>query len=1380
MFKIVTKVILILLYPFFSIFAQNKLEYSKQLSIYDGLAHNGVTSILEDSKGYLWFGTYDGLNRYDGYSLKTFKNTTEKNILVSNRVRTLKEDKNGNLWIGTDEGISIFDYKKQRFKSIYSNKTNKNGIKGPIIREILFNDELEIVICVSEGNGILLFKDDFTFINSYKISDKTNDFIAGIQLDKENYLFASKDGLVSFNIETKIFQSSILGSDKNSLPESSFLIADKENILVTLDYGIGIINYQLINGQYTFKLIDKKLERYNFNNITIDQQNNLWLGTVKEGVLKIDELESFLNNQNYKLSTFSLKDDLTRVSFIDTSTKNGCWIATFNDGVFKFNIDENPFKWFNTKMNYPHAVNSNDIIDISIFDENRVFITASYGGIALFNTKKEAFEAFPFKLKGGNLNGTTAVFVDSDENVWLHIDNVGLCRVRKGETEIKKFVNKEMEAINFYNFRSYTEDKFGNIWICTTDDVYRIEKSLNNDKLEVRSVNTSHPYFRDKKIKLSRKLYSDPSKKFIWLGTDADGLFRFDISNQNMNFEDIKIDQYLHDPNNKKSISSDFVTSIIRLPNNEFWIGTEGGGVCKVLNSDTKPEFLVFSEQQGLSNNVVKSVTYDNNYNLWVTTNIGLNKINILDLSIRNYTKEDGLPFEDFSYASIFLNNGLILISGLDGFSYFNPNKIKYSGTLPNLEFEDFKIFNKSILPEDVINNRVLLKDRLEDSVEIELKHNENVFSIELTSLHFSNPENHKLRYRLMPINNDWIEVNSNQKTIQYNGLQSGNYELEVMASDASRNWTKPKKIKINILPIFWKTNLAYSLYILFIILTIYLVGRVIFKIQSLNHKVEIEKIKIKSVKEVNTAKLRFFSNISHDLKTPLTLIMGPVNMLLEQFSYNSEAQDRLQIIKRQSKKIAHLINQVHDFQKAEANTLKMNYSRFSFNKFIQELNVDFGFMAKNENKKLEINCKEKNIFVSADRDKLEKVFNNILSNAFKYTERNDIIRIEYKSEEKDLILTISDTGRGIDSADLEYVFEQFYQSKKYANIHSSGSGIGLAFSKLLVEMHYGYISAESELNLGTIIHIRLPIVKAQTTEDLIEVENEILLVEKEFNFKRQLNLNKTPDKIKVDSNFSGTLIFYVEDDLDMRMFVSKELSKFFKLKSFNNGQECLDAMDDEWPDLIISDIQMPELNGLDLCRKVKTDMKTSHIPIILLTALTNIEDKMQGIKDGADAYIKKPFNLQHLVTRTEALLNNRKQLRERYQIGISLTKDNNLNNRNDNAFLEKLYNLMEENLGNQNLDLNSFSKELYLNRTHFYQKVKALTNQTPFELLKEYRLKKAAELLVHKKLPVIDVFLMTGFKSNSHFTKEFKKKYNTTPGKYASDVLKRYSTKNS
>ncbi|MBD0777521.1 response regulator [Maribacter sp. ANRC-HE7] len=1357
------------------LFAQNdKLKYSQKLTISNGLAHNGVTSMLEDSRGYLWFGTYDGINKYNGIEIKTFKNTIDREILTSNRVRALAEDSKGNIWIGTEEGINVYNYSQERFLKIYSNELEGKGNSGPIVRSILINKESGLIICATEGDGILVFNEDYSFVHQYEPSSEFPDdtvlFYKGIMLDRDNYIFTTSRGLLLFNSSSNHFKR-ILQNDLDYC--NSVIEKDDNTLIVTLLYGIAQIEIESDQNNYTFKLKQKSLENYQFNNALLDPLGNLWLSELNKGIIHIDTINAQKNHQPLKEKVFNDDHGILRGSCFLYTTDNSCWFASFNEGIYQFDINDNPFKNYNTAMDYDFGLNSNSVTHIAPLDRNRAYLSAALGGVALFNTQTQKFEPLSLKLPKGLEMKISAVYVDSRQNTWIRIDGEpGLRRIKKGKGSLEKVTFVGIPLANDLIIRSFTEDKYGNLWIGTNNGAYKISLNGSNEIDTIESLNDS-PYFKDNKLSLARFVYADPLYDFVWIGADSNGLFRID-NQKDTPVGKLTVKQFVKDINDGHSISSNFVTAIIRLPNEEFWIGTEGGGICKVLKSESEPEFIAYTEKDGLTNNVVKSILYDDEYNLWVATNIGLNKFDTKDNKFRKFNDSDGLPFEDFWFAAKRLDNGVMVLSGLDGFCYFNPKEIRNKEKLPGLQFENLKIFNKTIASGDTINGRVILSKNLSESEKIILKHNENVFSLELTSLHFSNPENHSLKYKLSPINEEWIEVPSSQNTVSFSGLQPDDYELSVMASNSLNEWTPPKNLEIVIKPSIWNTHLAYAIYLILGLLLAYTVVLVILKIQALNYKVEIEHLEIDNVKKVNEAKLRSFSNISHEIKTPLTLISGPLEVLAERFKGNTDVSEKLGLMQRQSKKILQLIEQVQDFRRADSNLLKMEYSRFNFDVFVKDLIEDFKFLAKTENKDLKVVGEGNPIIVSADKDKLEKIFNNLLNNAFKYTKTNDFIKITYRSDGKDLIVSVSDTGRGIDSKDLSHIFERFYQSYKKEDVHMSGSGIGLAFSKRLVEMHYGFIDAESELGKGTIINVRLPVVKKHLESD--SIEEIVLPKEKEVVIDNQLIEYATPTDIVVSGDFSESLIFYAEDNQEMRNYVSGILSQFFKIKTFVNGKECLEAMEDEWPDIVISDVQMPELNGLDLCIRIKSDLKTSHIPVILLTALTNIKDHVQGIRDGADAYIKKPFNVQRLVANTEALLATRKKLRERYQVGIPLTKENNKNNRNDNAFLDKLYSLMEENLDNQDFDLNGLAKELYLNRTHFYQKVKVLTNQTPFELLKMYRLKKAAEFLIQKNLTVNEVFVMTGFKSRTHFTKIFKEKYNISPSKYADAIKEKYA----
>lgn len=1354
------------LFPVVFLAQENDMEYKKHLTISDGLAHNGVTTILEDSRGFLWFGTYDGLNRYDGHDLKTFKNNLENELFVSNRIRALTEDSKGNIWIGTDEGITLYDYQKSQFKNLYSNKLLGNGKKGPVIRNFNFDEEQNMLLAASETDGLLAFDGEYNFLKQHNSPNQTQLFGA-VKVQTRSYLYATSNGLLEFNTKEGTFQKIL--SDEIKSCKSVTSIGDNM-LLVTQQNGIALLRYEGIDAT-SYALIRKDiLAQYRFNFAEVDSSEKLWLGTLNDGAIRFESVNAFLNDSSKGFSYFKPKTGSLRVSTFKSAGSADLWMGTFDKGIYQFDTAANPFKTFDASEEFDFGVNNRHIRHIAKLDENRFYITKNRGGVALFNTATKELEPTAFQIPEVFSSKISAIYIDSNKNTWIKVTDEGYFYIGVNKKILRRLDTSLLPKFAQDIPYKFTEDKKGNVWVACRNDVYRLKVDSLGKIVQIENLN-AHGVFQNDKLSLVRYVYTDPLNDFIWLGTAEDGLLRLDVSTDKLLIE-LDVKQYQNNGLDK-GLPSNFVSTIIRKPSGDLWIGTEGAGICEVINSDTNPEFIPYSEKQGLSNNVVKSILVDDTENLWVATNIGLNKFTTVDKTFRRFKKEDGLPFEDFWYTATKFENGQLLFTGLEGFSSFWTKDITATEELPKLQFGDFSISNNIIQPFDSIQNRILLTERLVDSSKIDLKYNENVFSAEIHSLHFRAPDNHRIKYKLIPVDEDWIETTSDERTISYSGLQPDDYTLQVSASNSFGEWTVPKTLFIAITPPFWKTTQAYILYGILALLFLGTILYYILKVQNLRHNIQFEKLEKDAVKTINETKLRFFANISHELKTPLNLITSPVKMLSEKFKGNQDVEEKLNIVERQSRKISQLIDQVNDFERVDANVMEMEYSRFYFDSFLKELLIDFHFLAKNSNRELEVIANDSNIVVSADRDKLEKIFNNLLSNAFKYSDSGDKICVIYAASEKDLSVSVSDTGRGIDKEDLPHVFERFFRSKKNQNMHAVGSGIGLAFSKGLVEMHYGYIEVQSELGEGTTMSVRLPVVKKESALDQKTREMEILSAENEVVDENKWLQEIEALEIEVSNDHEDHIIYYVEDNVDMQIYVSNMLSKHFNVEVFGNGAQCIEAMVEKWPDIVISDIQMPVMDGLELCKRIKSDMKTSHIPVILLTALADIENRIQGIRDGADAYIQKPFDARQLVTRTVALLDNKERLRERFEIGLPMMKDNNINNRNDDAFLEKLYDLMAENLANENLDMDEVARKLFMNRTHFYQKVKSLTNKTPFEMLKMYRLRKAAELLAQDhKLSVSEVYVMTGFKSRTHFSKLFKEKYNVSPGKFVATQL--------
>ena len=1369
----------ILLICFFWFFSEThtsgqSLSYTSHLSISNGLAHNGVTSIIQSRNGLVWLGTYDGLNLYDGYDLRTFKNRNGKTILKSNRIRSLAQDENDNIWIGTDEGITIYNYNNNDFRNL--NLRDKIGTEGgPIVLDILIDEER--ILCGTESEGIVVFDDQHHFIGRYRpslfLDVRPPAFHGALKLSSKDYLCSTSQGLFVFNIENGDFKK-VLAEE---IDFSNFVISlDNNFLLVGMRSGVGLISYDFKAGKHEFNLKRKNFGDKIFNSASLDVKGHLWLGSLYNGIIKITNINSFIAGNDFSFLTWERDTPGTRGSLVYTTSNSGCWVGTFTHGVFRFDLDESPFYYYNSSMGLNYGVKSNEVLQMSVYDEDRFFISTHRGGSGLFNTKNNLFEPLPFDLPDGvDQVSITSVFVDSHKNIWLRIPGpLGLGVVKNGSRYIKKVEPSFFPQFNQIAPKKIYEDRRGNLWFGTPNDLYKVELDNEQDIQTIESINNNTGISFDK-ISPVFAIYEDTEYDYLWVGTMKDGLLRIE-NGANESLKDAKIHQCQFVENEPRSLLSNFVTSITRVTNSQLWVGTEGGGIFKVLDSNGEPRFVSFSEKDGLSNNVVKAIVFDDKNKLWIPTNIGLNRIDPRKLDVKNYHEEDGLPFEDFTYSTAQLDNGKFVFSGLDGFFYFDPNDIPDEEPLPDLTFGDLKVFNETVMPGDTVNGRILLTKRLNYVAGLDLRHDENVFSIEVKSLHFSTPDNHYIKYKLEPVSPDWIKVVSDQKYINFTGLKPGEYKFSVMASNSFNKWTPPRQITIHISPPFWETIWAYGFYILFLLIVIFGIFVIILRIQNLKHNLRIEHVEKEKVKEINDEKLRFFVNISHEIKTPLTLIGGTFAYISEHFRGNTRLQDQLFMVQRQLKRMNRLVEQVQDFHKSENQRLQLNYSTFLFDDFLTDVIKDFDFIALQEGKNLGIDRKDiSNTWVKADRDKIEKILNNVLNNAFKFTSEGDEISVSYLKKNDELLIVIRDTGQGISSKDLSFVFDRFFQSttaSKHQNI--GGSGIGLAFTRRLVEMHYGFISVESELEKGTSFSIRLPILtaagelnKEQKIEEILDIEKRASINSLEFHHSQI---------VSVDPEFKNSKVFLAEDNADMRKFISDILSNFFIMESFHDGEKCLQALNDEWPDIIVSDVLMPNINGFELCDKIKSDIRTCHIPVILLTACTNIEDQIKGLKGGADSYIGKPFNMEHLVATIESLLQGRKQLRERFQMDFPLTLDKEDDTGKDHAFLEKLYQLISENVDNQDLDINIFARALYLNRTHFYQKVKAITGYTPFELLKAFRLRKAADLLVNTDVPVAEVSMMTGFKSRTHFSKIFKEKYSVTPGKYAEEMKKKLS----
>lgn len=986
----------------------------------------------------------------------------------------------------------------------------------------------------------------------------------------------------------------------------------------------------------------------------------------------------------------------------------------------------------------------------------------------LYDFRQNKISEFASVISKELQNNVKSFYVDSLDRLWILTKENRLFSYDKN-TKLKEYKDVKLLLLKDDSPQIFYSDPMGNIWLGYIDNLYRISFTSDHEIDEVESIH-QNVMFDSCGISKIRAMYWDSRTSSMFVGTDVQGMYQLYIDRQKP-IKDIKIEHYMFDKGDKHSLSSNFVSSIIRDKSGILWFGTEQGGLCRAIEEDgQRMKFISYSEEDGLSNNVVKSLLGDKSGNLWIATNIGLNIYRNDSGSFHVYRTSDGLPFDDFWYASFMMNDGTLVFSKFEGFCYFNPDLLPNKEELPQLHIRSFNVLSDKILPNEIYNDRIIIDSRLSDNDVLNLKYNENSISFDIDALYSKVATDHFIRYKLEPLNDEWIQIPAKDQKLSFNGLKPDNYRLSLSASNSFDEWTKPISIGINIAPPFSRSAIAYVIYVLLALLFISIIVYNLMRVQRLKYELREEAIQKRSLELLNIEKQRFFSNISHELKTPLTLILAPITVLSERFLLDIDVKEKLAIIKRQAKKMLNLIELSHELQLNERNMLKVKPCMFSFNKFLKDITEDFMFMAKYDNKDFVVNYPNKNVNVYADYSMIEQMLNNLLTNSFKHTVQRDKVGIDISYHDQLLTIKVYDTGDGISEKDLPYIFDRFYQASNQGLKNIGGTGIGLAFTKRLIELHSGNIGVESKLGEGSTFTVNLPIIQNVTEADVIdetnEQEGETDLYVGDWDIK----------SIEIDSKYLRFLVYLVEDNTEMRSFLTEIIGQFFTVKSFANGKECLDGMNKEWPDIIVSDVMMPEMDGNELCNVIKSDLKTSHIPVILLTACNTVDDKIKGLQSGADAYIPKPFYPKHVLTRICTLLDNRAKLWERFQSGVPLNIAANENevSAKDNEFICALYAKFNEYVDDECVDMELLAKEIGVNRSLFFQKVKALTNDSPFELLKNYRLQRAAELLVKEEYNVNEVCMMTGFKSRTHFSRLFKEKYGVAPSKYKESVVNR------
>ncbi|WP_372772681.1 two-component regulator propeller domain-containing protein [Mangrovibacterium sp.] len=1331
-----------------TLYAQSKLSFD-HYSQEDGLPNNQIQCIFQDRKGWIWIGTNQGLSRFDGYSFTNFFSSPDDSTsLRGTLVRVIKEDKEGNLFIGTENGgLNIFDRSKETFTQPF------DRIKEFSNREISVNDIAEDI------NGNFWLATDFNILildTARQLSiikpisnESANEFqgklVRNLEFDTFGRLWiGTNNGVFIYDTASNTLERFELPFSQNQNKEIWEFYLDDEGFIWIGTYSAGLYIVNPETKAFEKIELEPSLPRTEtVRAISKGVLGEYWIGT-RGGLFKFSKTNGVTGFYRHNIQDISSLSNNSVLSIFHDK-KGETWIGT-REGLNLLAKNKQFFQNHPALPGNKRYLNSSTIYAFWEDSVGGIWIGTEDGGINIYNPKTRDYEylmANGIPGKSISQNCIKSLLDDGKGNLWIGTFLGGVDVINVKTREVKNYRSKkEAGHTNWLSDNRVWDicmDRDNHIWVATSKGIDRFD--------ETTSSFIHYPQLNgDEQI-----LWIEPdSKGNLWMGSN-DEVIKYNLDDKVVNrwFEHSR---------------SMFVDS-----ENRIWIATNDKGIAQY--SEEKGALKYYNEKHGLANNQALCILEDNAKNLWISTSNGLSKFNPTRGLFQNFTSRDGLSNNQFCYgAALKADSGELLFGTFSGFISFNPDEIGEIDINVPLVFTDLKVFNKSVPIGD--GKKAILKKSISETDHLIFDYLQNVFTLEFAALNYVNSENNLYSYKLVGFNNDWTEP-SRSRTLTYTNLDPGNYTLLVKRIvDGSQQDDNQLELAITILPPFWKTTWFSVALILVVMFLIYAIIKFFVNREKIKSQLVIERANARKLHEVDMMKLKFFTNVSHDLRTPLTLILGPLNKLLQSESTDSETKANLKLIQRNAQNLDKLISQLLDFRKLQTGNLTLNLTQADIVAYIRNIVGSFNDYAIEKDIKLSFNTLKKRLFVSFDPDKIERILNNLLSNAFKFTEVNGIIAVNLSlvfdsndedfnaesSERQFIEITIKDTGKGISSENINRVFSRFFQSEEKDK--SSGTGIGLALVKDLVKLHKGNIFVTSKEGKGTKFTIRIPYIGGldDNSEPFVE-DHESLKV---------APIMQPMISSDSDTDINSKIMLIVDDNADVRQFIFSHFNRIYKIFQAANGEEGWKLALEVIPDIIISDVIMPGMDGYEFCKRLKNDERTSHIPVLLLTAMHSKEHELRGLTKGADDYITKPFDLSILQAKVENTISIRDSLKEKYTSTMVLEPTNVVIASPDEKFLKRVVDVVEANISDSEMDIENFAQKVGVSRMQLYRKLHALTDMTVKEFIRHIRLKRAIQLLDQQTLNISEIAYEVGFKDLSHFRKCFKREY----GMSATDYL--------
>ncbi|WP_288954688.1 two-component regulator propeller domain-containing protein [uncultured Polaribacter sp.] len=1327
-------------------FSQLKEYPLKRISTSEGLSQSSVIAIQQDSFGQVWFGTRDGLNKYDGNTFTIYRNTDDKNSISNNDILSITEDKKGFLWLGTYNGLNKFDPKTNTFVNYFHKKENTSLSNNTIwcIKEMK-NGE----IWIGTSDGLSIFNrntNQFTNIYHNASNEKSlsgNHILSIIETDTSEIFIGTNNGLSKLVSRNKL-HFEFLNYKAIKFPVQDIL--QKDNNLLIATNGDGVLNLNTKNGSTSY-FIEKENIHKNVRKLCFDNQNNLWIGTY-DGLFIYDTTNTIINLKN-KINDFkSLSKNSVKSLFKDK--KGSIWIGTYYGGINLWDNSNINFKNLTTNRS-KNSLSYNVVSSIENYKNKLLFIGTEGKGLNILDRINNSISYINNdNYKALSDENIKSLLVDNNR-LWIGTLNSGinvfdikknLFRNSSIPFELKKYLKNTGVYSIKKNQNNIWIGTFGKGLICFND----INKSF---KIYTKSTKDLNTITDD----LIRTIAID-SQENIWVGSQK-GLSKIAPSGN--------ISRYFY---NSEIESGEDITSIFEDANQTIWVGSKAKGLFK-FNGKSFIKTPLKTQKETVTS--IHSILEDNDNNLWISTNQGIVKHNLKSKKTIIYNVKDGLVSNEFNdNASIKINSSLFYFGGPNGLTSFNTKFFTVNNYSPQVLITDFKIKNK---PLEINSTLGILNQTIEYTNSLNLSHKQGNFTLHFAIPNYINQKNNAYQYRLKGLEKDWIYTTKN--TASYTIQNPGEFIFEVKGANNNGLWNNtPTSLKIIVEPAPWRSWWAFTIYGLAIIIALYL----LFKIQkaksSLKHKLDLEYIENEKIEEANKAKLEFFTNISHEFRTPLTLILGPLQQILKEYKGSSKVYKKLLVVDNNANHLLQLINRLMDFRKLEKNLFKLETAEGNIVKFLKEIYLSFSEYAKDGEYEYNFHTTNDKILVYYDRYKLERVFYNLISNAFRYTPKNGVINIRIRQEEYKILIAVEDSGVGITNENKDKIFDRFFELSTNNNpekTYNKGTGIGLSIAKNIVKLHKGKIIVEdNNISSGSIFTVELPLGKEHLTKD--EIINDFKFSDDISQYVNQLSesvvLIEDDFKDNIIDNSKSTILL-VEDNKPLRKFMKSLLKEKYNILEAENGKAALKSAIRNQPDLIVSDVVMPVMVGTELCAEIKNNIKTSHIPIILLTSRTSLIYKLDGLNNGADDYISKPFNVKEFKVRVKNIISSNNRTKEKFSGVNSILSNEVIISSLDEKLHKKALKIVENNISNLDFDIPYFCSELGVSRTMLFTKIKAWTNFTPNEFIHNIRMNYATQLLEQGKINISEVSYKVGFKSPKYFSKCFLKKYGKTPSQY-------------